>query len=112
MTGIHTVYVKDIKNNCGIVNTMVSVIGFPKFFTPNDDSYNDLWQIRGISEQFQPNSKIKIFNRFGKLLSEFSPSDPGWDGTYNGTKIATGDYWFFITLQDGRVYKNHFTLKR
>lgn len=110
--GLHTVYVKDIKNDCGIVEELVSVIGFPKFFTPNGDTYNEYWQVKGISEQFQPNTQIFIFDRYGKLLAEIDPLGPGWDGTFNGYNMPTSDYWFVVTLEDGRVFKNHFTLKR
>jgi len=109
--GIYTVYIRD-KNNCGIVEEDVSVIGFPKFFTPNNDNYNDFWQIKGVSEQFQPNSKVFIFDRYGKLLKELNPLGPGWDGTYNGEKMPTSDYWFSVTLEDGRTFTSHFTLKR
>ncbi|MGA1227560.1 MAG: T9SS type B sorting domain-containing protein [Tamlana sp.] len=109
--GIYKVYVRDIKNNCGEVNNGVSVIGFPKFFTPNDDGYNDTWQVYGVSEMFQPNTKILIFNRFGKLLKALNPVGEGWDGTINGNKLPSDDYWFAIKLQDGRIFKNHFTLK-
>lgn len=109
--GLYTVYVRDIKNNCGTVNSMVSVIGFPKFFTPNNDGINDTWQVYGVSEMFQPDTKILIFNRFGKLIKELNPIGDGWDGTFNGTKLPTDDYWFSVKLQDGRLFKNHFTLK-
>ena len=109
--GIYTVLVKDIKNDCGIVQKDVSVIGFPKFFTPNNDGVNDTWQIIGVSELFQPNSKIYIYNRYGKLLKEFSPISKGWNGKLNGTILPADDYWFSVKLQDGRIYKNHFTLK-
>ncbi|MBO3116204.1 T9SS type B sorting domain-containing protein [Winogradskyella sp. DF17] len=109
--GLYTVYVRD-KNNCGIAEEDISVIGFPKFFTPNNDTYNDFWQIKGVSEQFQPNSRILIFDRYGKLLKELNPLGIGWDGTYNGEKMPTSDYWFSITLQDGRTFTSHFTLKR
>ncbi len=109
--GFHTVYVRD-KNDCGMVDEIVSVIGFPKFFTPNGDSYHDTWQILGISSQFQPNSKILIFDRYGKLLKQLNPLGQGWDGTFNGSQLPSNDYWFQITLQDGRIFKNHFTLKR
>ena len=110
--GIHTVYVRDTKNNCGIVNDIVSVIGFPKFFTPNNDSFNDTWQVFGISTQFQPNSKILIFDRYGKLIKQLNPIGIGWDGTFNGEKLPTNDYWFKVTLQDGRSFSSHFALKR
>ncbi len=109
--GLHTVFVRD-KNDCGVVNTQISVIGFPKFFTPNNDGYNDYWQVYGISSEFQSKSTIYIFDRYGKLLKELDPLSIGWDGTYNGHLLPTGDYWFAVTLEDGRTFKNHFTLKR
>jgi gliding motility-associated-like protein len=109
--GLYTVYIRD-KNNCGIIEDLVSVIGFPKFFTPNDDTRNDFWQVSGISDQFQANSSILIFDRYGKLVKELDPSSPGWDGTYNGVKLPTSDYWFKATLEDGRTFTSHFTLKR
>ena len=110
--GIYTVSVRDIKNDCGIVEEVISVIGFPKFFTPNNDGINDFWQVHGVSSIFQPNSKIKIFDRYGKLLKQISPLAQGWDGTFNGEVLSSDDYWFAVTLQDGREYFNHFTLKR
>ncbi len=109
--GIYKVLVKDIKNNCGVINENVSVIGFPKFFTPNNDGVNDTWQILGVSEMFQPNTKIQIFDRFGKLLKEISPTGIGWNGILNGQVLPADDYWFAVKLQDGRIFKNHFTLK-
>ena len=109
--GLYTVYVRD-RNNCGITEELVSVIGFPKFFTPNDDDKNDFWQVKGINNLFQANSTIFIFDRYGKLLKELDPLGPGWDGTYNGAKMPTSDYWFRVKLQDGRTFTSHFTLKR
>ena len=109
--GLYTVYVRD-KNNCGITEELISVIGFPKFFTPNDDDDNDFWQVKGINNLFQANSSILIFDRYGKLLKELDPLGPGWDGTYNGAKMPASDYWFRVTLQDGRTFTSHFTLKR
>ena len=110
--GLHTVYVLDTKNNCGIVEDIVSVIGFPKFFTPNNDSYNDTWQVYGLSREFQPNTIIYIYDRYGKLLKQLDPTSHGWDGTFNGLQLPTSDYWFHVKLQDGRVFRSHFTLKR
>lgn len=111
LPGLYTVYVRD-KNNCGITEDLVSVIGFPKFFTPNDDNQNDFWQVYGITDQFQSNTLIYIFDRYGKLLVELDPLGPGWNGIYNGNKMPTSDYWFRVKLQDGRTFTSHFTLKR
>jgi gliding motility-associated-like protein len=110
--GIYTVKIRDIKNGCGIVEANLIVIGFPKFFTPNGDGDNDLWHVKGLTTQFQPNAKIYIFNRYGKLMKELLPTSDGWDGIFNGNPLPTGGYWFSVKLQDGSTYKDHFTLKR
>jgi gliding motility-associated-like protein len=110
--GFHTVYVRDIENDCGTVDAIVSVIGFPKFFAPNGDDFNPTWQVKGISNDFQPNSQVLIFDRYGKLLAEIDPLGAGWDGTHNGFNMPSSDYWFVVTLEDGRVFRSHFTLKR
>jgi len=109
--GLHTVYVRDL-NTCGIAEEIFSLIGFPLYFTPNNDGNNDTWQVKGISSQFQPNSKVHIYDRYGKLLKELDPLGIGWDGFFNGYPMPQDDYWFSVTLEDGRTYKDHFTLKR
>jgi gliding motility-associated-like protein len=111
MAGFHTVYVRD-KNNCGISEELISVVGFPKFFTPNNDTFNDNWQVYGVNGQFQPMTMIYIYDRHGKLLKELDPLSKGWDGTLNGYGLPASDYWFHVTLQDGRVFSGHFALKR
>lgn len=111
--GFYSVSVKDIKNNCGTTQPFkISVIGFPKVFTPNGDGYNDTWQVYGVSSMFQPNTKVYIFDRYGKLIKELTPLGEGWNGLLNGRQLPVDDYWFSVKLQDGRIYKNHFTLKR
>jgi len=108
--GFHTVYVRD-KNDCGTVQENIAIIGFPKFFTPNGDGYNDTWHVYGINTPNQVNSEVYIFNRYGKLLIQLNPLGGGWDGTYNGAIMPTSDYWFYVKLEDGRLFKGHFTLK-
>lgn len=109
--GLHFIYVRD-KNNCGIIENQVSVIGFPKFFTPNGDQHNATWQVYGVNTPNQVNSDIYIFDRFGKLITKLDPRGPGWDGTYNGHNMPSNDYWFYVILQDGREFRSHFALKR
>ncbi|MBV1888046.1 MAG: T9SS type B sorting domain-containing protein [Urechidicola sp.] len=108
--GIYTLYVRD-KNGCGVSDPLdISVGAFPKFFTPNNDFHNDTWNVVGASSDFMPNTPILIFDRFGKIIKEILPNGQGWDGYYNGKKMPSSDYWFQITLQDGRIYKGHFSL--
>lgn len=111
-SGIHIVFVKDLKNNCGIVSEVISVLGFPKFFTPNGDTVNDTWRISGFSSQVPITARVQIFDRYGQLITILSENKTSWDGTSNGVLMPTSDYWFFATLMDGRVFNGHFTLKR
>lgn len=109
--GKNIVYVRD-KNNCGILNREIYVLGYPKFFTPNGDGYNDLWQITGRHPDFFSNSKIYIFDRYGKTIKVLRLDDKGWDGIFNGVQLPSSDYWFRVFLEDGRVFTGHFALKR
>ena len=112
--GQHVVTARDL-NGCGEAQVVVYVIDYPLYFTPNGDGYNDTWNIVGIANQ--ANAKIYIFDRYGKLLKQISPSGTGWDGTYNGAQLPSSDYWFTLEYLDPTTGKNnqlksHFTIKR
>ncbi len=109
--GFYTVYTRD-KNGCGISTEEISVLGYPKFFTPNGDGINDVWRITGTNEQFQPDAFIAIYDRYGKLLAQISPLDHGWNGTFQAKPLPATDYWFRVSLSDGREVTGHFALKR
>ncbi len=110
VSGLYNVHVKDL-NGCGIVTEEVYVLDYPRFFTPNNDGYHDIWEINYLKEK-QPKSKIIIYDRFGKLLYQFVGDGTGWDGTYKGKHLKSDDYWFVISLEDNRQIKGHFSLKR
>lgn len=109
--GVYTVYVKDL-NGCGITQQEVSVLGIPSFFTPNGDGFNDYWNLNGVSNAFNSKTTISIFDRFGKLLKQITPSSQGWDGTFNNQNLPATDYWYTIVLENGKTINGHFTLKR
>jgi gliding motility-associated-like protein len=112
--GEHIVTARDV-NGCGISSAIVIVIDYPLYFTPNGDGYNDTWNIVGIENQ--PNAKIYIFDRYGKLLKQITPMSNGWNGTYNGNRLPTSDYWFTVEYDEPsngtrKQFKAHFSLKR
>ena len=114
--GAHTVTVRDI-NGCGEASAPVMVMDYPLYFTPNGDGYNDTWNIYGIAGQ--PDAKVFVFDRYGKLLKQLSPTGNGWDGTYNGSPMPSSDYWFTVEYREPngasgtkKTFKAHFTLKR
>jgi gliding motility-associated-like protein len=109
--GLHTVYVRD-RNGCGIVEETISVLGFPKFFTPNGDTKNDTWRIIGTNLQYNLIETVQIFNRYGKLITEQTTLSGGWDGRLNGNDLPSDDYWFIAKFLNGKTYTGHFALRR
>ncbi len=107
--GVYEVIVRS-KNGCAELSQLVNVSTFPGFFTPNDDGYNDVWNVNNPNPD--ENLKIFIFDRYGKLLAEIDSNGIGWDGNLNGQPLPASDYWFHTVLLNGKEYKGHFTLKR
>ena len=96
--GIYKIIVND-KNDCVPDTTLlVSVIQFPKFFTPNGDGNNDTWIVKGANKTFYPNASMNVFNRFGKLMAQIPIDGEGWNGLYQGKLLPSDDYWYSITL--------------
>jgi len=111
-SGNHTITIRD-KNGCEDTLIDAFVVNYPKFFTPNGDGINDTWNITDLD--FQPESYIDIFDRYGKFIMQIKPSGPGWNGNYNGQSHFSSDYWFVVYYVEKGVTKNfkaHFSLKR
>lgn len=112
--GKHYVYVRGVGSDCGEAIVEVTVVKYPKYFTPNQDGYNDTWNITSLQDH--PEAKINIYDRYGKLIKQILPSSSGWNGLYNGRDLPSDDYWFKVWYEDeedGLVeFAAHFTLKR
>ncbi len=113
--GEYFVNIYDALGNCSPTQIgPIYIIHYPNYFTPNGDGVHETWNIFDLAQQ--PDSIISIFDRYGKLLKQITPSGIGWDGKYNGKDMPSSDYWFTVeyttqTNQKG-VFKSHFTLKR
>ena len=109
----HTLKIQDL-NGCGKsdVEMDLFVFGYPPYFTPNGDGYNEYWN---ISCNTIVEAKITVYDRYGKLLKQFYSSQMGWDGRYNSKEMPSSDYWFTIDYnknQEIKQFKGHFALKR
>ncbi len=75
----------------------------PTAFSPNNDSYNDLFVING-SQVVKNIKRFQIFDRWGEQLfsrSNFKADDPnfGWDGRSKGRDVLPGVYVYFIEVE-------------
>ncbi len=115
--GLNTVYIRDL-NGCGITSSQkLSFLFFQRHFTPNNDGVLDTWKILGSNNSFYSSARVEIFDRYGKVVALITDKDAqGWNGTYNGKKLPSNDYWFNAVLEDvnGNIRKEtgHFSLLR
>ncbi len=90
----------------------------PQGFSPNDDGYNDWFNIQGLYDIFDTH-ELLIFNRYGTLIFEGN-NDSKWRGRSNrglnaeGKLVPVGTYFYVLHLNDpnyrpltGWVYVNY-----
>lgn len=103
-----------LASGCSETSTTTFVVAnYSDFFTPNQDGFNDSWNLDCLRDN--PTARIYIFDRYGKLLKNISADGFGWDGTYQGSPMPSSDYWFKAIYNDQnleRTITGHFTLKR
>lgn len=108
--GVQTAFVRE-KSGCKTTSKNFVVLVFPAFFTPNNDSYNDLWEVIGMENY--PQAQITIYDRYGKLLSQLNASKMSWDGTLDKLPLPASDYWYALKIDDTQpILRGHFSLKR
>ena len=100
---------------CTTVEKRFFIIGCPKYFSPNEDSVEDTWVIRGGDPV--EITKVTIFDRYGKLLAQLNGSEyqQGWDGTFNGRPVLESSLWFrveYTYLGENLVSTGSFALIR
>ncbi len=81
-----------------------SFINVPNVFSPNGDGKNDSFYVtsQGLSA-----FDMKIYDRWGVLMSDATSAIQGWDGRTKGGVLATdGTYYYIIHAKgfDGKVY--------
>lgn len=109
-SGLKTGYVREVNFCSGDQKTFIVFI-IPKFFTPNNDTFNDYWEVKGLINY--PLAEITIFDRYGKLITQLNSYNYSWDGTFNNNPLPATDYWYVLKLDpNSPELKGHFSLKR
>jgi gliding motility-associated-like protein len=62
--------------------------------SPNGDGKNDKFVIENID--YYPNNTLKVFDRSGRIVYTKKGYANEWDGTYNGTPLASDTYYYII----------------
>ncbi len=107
--GIYTINIKDT-SNCNSISIEFVHVVTPAFITPNNDGYNDYFELKEVS--FLGNSIIYIFNRYGKLIASGAAENFRFDGNLKGKGLPAEDYWYRITIEGYKEITGHFSLVR
>ncbi|MFC4219729.1 T9SS type B sorting domain-containing protein [Flagellimonas marina] len=106
-----------VRDQNGCVANLVMPFNFegmpemPDFFTPDGDNLNDYWYPG--NREFFPDIDVIIYDRYGRVVARLDQVKK-WDGTYEGSPLPTGDYWYVVNANDREKqrYVGHFTLYR
>ena len=79
----------------GVLTITPNVI-IPNTFTPNGDGVNDTWDIGKINDY--PNCVVQVFSRYGQMVFQSTGYGVPWDGTYKGSPLPVGTYYYIINL--------------
>jgi gliding motility-associated-like protein len=79
--------------------------------TPNGDGKNDFWVIKDI--QLFPNNSVVVYDRGGRTVYTKHGYNNEWDGTYGGSPLTEGTYYYTVDLGPGqRKFKGYITIVR
>ena len=99
----HFAYTVHAISDSGCVGTdiiNVTVLPYWQFIVPTGFSPSDGSYLRPIPMNNVTLISFKIFNRKGNMVYSGGPGDPGWDGTYKGTKQDIGTYFWELAYID------------
>ncbi|MFN8143525.1 MAG: gliding motility-associated C-terminal domain-containing protein [Bacteroidia bacterium] len=109
----HTVFVWQVTNGTCNSSDTVSVdydnqcdLELPSGFSPNDDTYNDGYEIRGI--EGYPYNTFRVFNRWGnEVYTKEDYVNTDWRGQNNsGEELPEGTYFVVLTIKNSDIKKN------
>lgn len=64
--------------------------------TANGDGINDTWAITDVN--LLPGTQVKVWNVYGQEVYASEDYQNDWDGSYNGSRLPNGTYFYWLRL--------------
>lgn len=72
----------------------------PNVFSPNGDGINDTWRIKYLESYV--GATVEVYNRAGQIVYRSIGYTTDWDGTYKGSPLPIGTYYYIINPKNSR----------
>lgn len=111
---VTTMYYATVTNEYGCsatdsvkVNVDINLVELfiPNLITPNNDGYNDKFEIKKLT--LFPKNSLAILNRNGQLVYSKDNYDNSWDGEFNGNLVPDGTYYYILKITVGTKIKEY-----
>ena len=79
-------------------------------FSPNQDGVNDNFTVIGIENY--PANQLVIFNQHGHQVYTKDSYNNDWDGTYNGSPVLDGTYYYVLTIKGYDTKSGYVQIRR
>lgn len=98
-------YWVDVFSRCNAVRDYVNLyfineefgLAAPNVITPNGDGLNDYFEVLALDN---PDFRLIVYDRWGKVLYESLDPFVYWDGTNNGKFVPAGTYYWSVNGRD------------
>jgi gliding motility-associated-like protein len=76
--------------------------------SPNGDGVNDIWVVKNIA--FYSNNTVTVYDKVGQVVYSKKNYANDWAGTYKGSTLNEGTYYYTINLGNGENVKGFLTV--
>jgi len=108
--GLNALYLPGSGNEMPLIASSPEKVGANNILSPNGDGINDIWVVKNIA--FYPNNLVTVYDRAGKVVFTKKGYANDWDGTYRGSVVEEGTYYYSIDLGNGTITKGFITVVR
>ena len=86
------------------ITISTSLLEVPNVITPDSPSGSNA--VFKVKYQSLVSYEMWVYNRWGIELFHSTDPSEGWDGTYNGSTVPTGAYYYVVKAEgtDGEIY--------
>jgi len=108
MSGFNSLYLPGSDGANPLSFTLNQKVEANNILSPNGDGINDIWVVKNIA--YYPNNVVTVFDREGQVVFTKKGYTNDWTGTYRGSVLNEGTYYYSVDLGNGTVSRGFITV--